>query len=250
MFIEKGFYYNIKTLELANRVKTIAELYEKYAEKIGDERFDASMKEAKKRAEQIISDSKADKASSTLEAADAKRDNIYKALGVLLKAYTLIPIAADNVLAEPLYATWSKYGAGVTAQSYNEESGNILSLLEDLGKYADKIAALYGVKETIDALTQAQNEFQAANKAFIEATAGEKGKKSASEQKKELNVFFNDKIIRYVNFMIDMGDVKFVDFAKEINVEITKANAAKQAESVSQKPQQPQAVSTNTPQNS
>jgi len=243
MVIEKGFVYSLKMLELAVRVKAISEMYEKYKTIIDDERFDAAIKEAKKKAEQIIQDSDSDKATSTLEKADAKRDNIFRALGYLLKALNSLPIEKDNALSLPLFNTYNKYGASIVSLGYAEESGKIRSLLGDLSKaeFSENIASLYGVKETIEALKAAQDEFEAASKSFTEATASEKGKKSASEQKKELNTFFNDKIIRYVNFMIDMGDVKFVDFAKEINVEIQKANSQKQ---------QPQAVSTNTPQNS
>ena len=226
MFIEKGFAYKAKTLEIAVRVKSIAEMYEKYAEKIGDERFSANISEAKARAERIIQDSDSTKTTSTLDAADAKRDSIFKAFGALLKALNTIPIEKDNELSEPILALYNKYGASIVNLGYAEESGKIRSLLGDLAKaeFAENIASLYGVKETIEALKAAQDEFEAASKSFTEATASEKGKKSASEQKKELNTFFNDKIIRYVNFMIDMGESKFEDFAKEIAVEISKAN--------------------------
>ena len=227
MIIEKGFNFNLRTLTLAVHVKAICELYDKYAGKIGDARFDESIKEAKMRAEKIIEDSDADKASSTLEASDLKRDTLYKALGTLLKAYTLIPISADNEKAAPLYAIFSKYGTNATTLSYAEETGKIRSMLGDFSKpeLKDSIASLYGVKETLDALSASQDEFEEASKAFTSATASERGKTSASEQKKALNLFFNDKIVRYVNFMVNLGETKFEDFAKEINVEIQKANA-------------------------
>lgn len=226
MFIAKGFDYRIKTMTLATKVRALATQYEKYAKEIADEKFDANIKEALSRAEQIIADSNASKALSTLDAADEKRDSIFRALGTLLKALCSVPIAADNENAKPLLDIYNKYGMATISKSYSEESGDILSLLGDMSaeKTAALTAKLYGVKETLAALKAAQAEFDAASNAYTEANKDNRGKKSASEQKKELNVFFNDKIIRYVNFMIDMGETKFVDFAKAINFEIAKTN--------------------------
>lgn len=168
---------------------------------------------------------KADKASSNLDAADSKRDEIIRQLNAALRGYANLPIPAFQTAATLLLAIMAKY-KGITAESYARESSLIKSLLEDLGSDDAKnaISALQGVGELVSALTVAQNEFDQANDAFNTATALKT--ESASSLKKPLLTLINDHIVPYLTAMQLAKPGIYGEFVSKVENEINRANQA------------------------
>ncbi|MCH5289969.1 MAG: hypothetical protein J1E32_08665, partial [Treponema sp.] len=122
--------------------------------------------------------------------------------------------------AQDVYATLDKYGRGMTSKGYAEQTALTESLLEDLGKATEKIAALSGVAELVASLREAQDGFAAAHDAYIKAKAG-KGE-SASSLKKPIVSLINDSIVPYLNIVAAMEG--YADFITAVAGNIKRTN--------------------------
>ena len=166
-----------------------------------------------------------DKAVSNLDEADSKRDEAIKNLGALLSGYAVFPLEEKKAAALSLKAVYDKYAkSGILSASYISESSMIESLLKDLSS-AEAMASiekLDGIGDMVAAIRAAQDDFTAANDAFVKAE-GSKGA-SASSYKKPILAVINDKIVPYLNTMAIVGNAAVADFAKGVETEITRVN--------------------------
>ena len=167
---------------------------------------------------------KTDKASSHLDVADSKRDEIIRQLNAALTGYANLPIPAFQTAATLLLAIMAKY-KGITTESYARESSLIKSLLEDLSADDAKTAmsALQGIGELVSSLRVAQDEFDQANDAYNTATATKTD--SASSLKKPLLALINDRIVPYLTAM-KLAKTTYVDFVCKVENEISRTNQA------------------------
>ena len=166
-----------------------------------------------------------DKALSTLEETDSERDEAVKALGAILNAYAVFPIASKKELSLPLKAIYDKYAkAGIVSANYASESSMIESLIEDFSakEIAENIASLEGVTETLASIRTAQNAFTKANDEYVKANANKNA--SASSFNKPIVLLVNEKLIPYLNTMELMGNKNCADFSKSVEAEINRMN--------------------------
>ena len=166
-----------------------------------------------------------DKAVSNLDEADSKRDEAIKNLGALLSGYAVFPLEEKKAAALSLKAVYDKYAkSGILSASYISESSMIESLLKDLSS-AEAMASiekLDGIGDMVAAIRAAQDDFTAANDAFVKAE-GSKGA-SASSYKKPILAVINDKIVPYLNTMAIVGNTAVADFARGVETEISRVN--------------------------
>ena len=152
---------------------------------------------------------KQDAVVSNLDEVDSARDSVTRDLFTLTNGYTASPFAEVKAAAVDVCAVLEKYGRGMASRSYAEQTALTESLLEDLGKVTEKIAALSGVAELVSSLREAQDNFAAAHDAYIRAKAG-KGE-SATSLKKPIIALINDSIVPYLNIVAAMeGYAEFV----------------------------------------
>lgn len=166
-----------------------------------------------------------DKAVSNLDEADSKRDEAVRNLGALLSGYAVFPLEEKKAAALSLKAVYDKYAkSGILSASYVSESSMIESLLGDFSSAEAKasIEKLDGIGEMVAAIRAAQDDFTAANDAFVKAE-GSKGA-SASSYKKPILEVINDKILPYLNTMAIVGNTAVTDFAKSVETEISRVN--------------------------
>ena len=185
----------------------------------------AIMGEVEKLSADITTAIKKDKVSTSLEEADARRDEIIRQLGTLLTGYGAIPLADKKDAADKLLAVYNKYGKSIATETYARESSLIESMLEDFAaeSLADAIKALDGVGDLIGGLRAAQDEF---NKANDSATAALTAKgESAYSVKKPLLAAINDRLVPYITAMGAVS-AEYADLGTKADVEIAKANAS------------------------
>ena len=163
---------------------------------------------------------KQDAVVSTLDEADSARDSVTRDLFTLTNGYTASPFAEVKAAANDVCAVLEKYGRGMTSKGYAEQTALTESLLEDLGKATEKIAALAGVAELVASLREAQDAFAAAHDSYIKAKAG-KGE-SASSLKKPIVSLINDSIVPYLNIVAAMEG--YADFLAAIAGNIKSTN--------------------------
>ena len=207
----------------------LVRLYKDAAAKKGaigkDTALAAIMGEVEKLSADITTAIKKDKVSTSLEEADAKRDEIIRQLGTLLTGYGAIPLADKKASAERLLAVYNKYGKSIATETYARESSLIESMLEDFAadSLADAIKALDGVGDLISSLRTAQDEF---NKTNDSATAALTAKgESAYSVKKPLLAAINDRLVPYITAMGAVS-AEYADLGTKADVEIAKANAS------------------------
>ena len=163
---------------------------------------------------------KQDAVVSTLDEADSARDSVTRDLFTLTNGYTASPFAEVKAAANDVCATLDKYGRGMTGKGYAEQTALTESLLEDLGKATEKIAALSGVAELVAQLREAQDGFAASHDAYIKAKAG-KGE-SATSLKKPIVSLINDSIVPYLNIVAAMEG--YADFIAGVAGNIKRTN--------------------------
>lgn len=166
-----------------------------------------------------------DKAVSNLDEADSRRDEAIRNLGALLSGYAVFPLEEKKAAALSLKAVYDKYAkSGILSVSYISESSMIESLLGDFSSAEAKanIEKLDGIGEMLAAVRAAQDDFTAANDAFVKAE-GSRGA-SASSYKKPILSVINDKIVPYLNTMAVVGNTAVAEFAKGVETEITRVN--------------------------
>ena len=165
---------------------------------------------------------KQDAVVSTLDEADGKRDAVTRDLFTLAGGYTASPFAEVRAAAQDVCAVLDKYGRGMTAKNYADQTALTESLLEDLGaeKVTAQIKALSGVAELVAQLREAQDGFAAAHDGYIKAKAG-KGE-SASSLKKPIVALINDNIVPYLNIVAAMDG--YADFVAAVAGNIKSTN--------------------------
>ena len=163
---------------------------------------------------------KQDAVVSTLDEADSARDSVTRDLFTLTNGYTASPFAEVKTAANDVRATLEKYGRGMTSRGYAEQTALTESLLEDLGKATEKIAALSGVAELVASLREAQDSFAASHDAYIKAKAG-KGE-SATSLKKPIVSLINDNMVPYLNIVAAMEG--YADFITAVAGNIKRTN--------------------------
>ena len=218
---------NARITELDGLSDTLVRLYKADKSATKDAFVAATMAEVEKLSADITTAILQDKAVSTLEAADAKRDAAIIALGKMLAGYAAFPIPAKKAAAEPLLAVYEKYSkAGITRASYISESSMVESMLEDFAadSLAEHIAGLDGIAEAVTAIRAAQDAFTAASDAYTTAS-GSKGA-SATSVKKPLLSAINDKLVPYLTAMQIATNENCAAFAAGVEAEITRVNEA------------------------
>ena len=219
--------YGIKNTELDGLTDSLVRAFKADEKAQGNSFLSANMAALEEQSALITTAILQDKALSTLDEADSKRDGAITSLGAVLKGYAAFPIAAKKEAAAPLLAVYEKYSkAGITKAAYIAESSMVESMLGDFAadSLKDHIAALDGVAQAIAAVREAQDAFTAASDAYTKASAS-KGA-SASSYKKPILALINDKLVPYLNAMQIADDADIREFAKVAEAEITRVNEA------------------------
>ena len=86
-----------------------------------DAALSAIVAEVEKLSAQITTAINKDKVATSLEDADAKRDELIRQLGTLLAGYGAIPLAEKKAAAEKLSAVYDKYGKAIVNEPYARE---------------------------------------------------------------------------------------------------------------------------------
>ncbi|MFV0555373.1 MAG: DUF6261 family protein [Mangrovibacterium sp.] len=154
---------------------------------------------------------------SELEEADDIRDEAFRNLHSLIKGYLAVPSLAP--VAQPAFAILNKRGLSVTSLAYDDETGAIDSIIEELDKLA--LPALMYAETMLEALRTAENNFKTKANAYDDS----KNKKpSASALKKELVNYINNRIVSYHNALAETNGEAFKKMADAIDKMIVDEN--------------------------
>lgn len=190
--------------------------------------------EIKKLSDEITQSIKKTRAKSTLGVADDERDKKFRALAKIIDGYASSPLSEICEAGCVLKKIFDKYGLKTLGENYLSKGALIESLLLDFQKEKAVAAAekLLGVKEAVQALRVAEDNFDDERFLYNNAVVKEKSERCATDVKKALVKLVNEKLVSYLN-AVSMADEKvFKSFANLVEIEINKVNRAVKSRSV------------------
>lgn len=215
----------IRLMELDGLTDSFVRIFKADKNAAKDAFIKATMSELESMSSQITSAILQDKTNSNLREADDIRRKKVSALGKLLSAYSVFPIANKRILAMPIKSIYDKYAkAGIASANYASTSSMVESLLEELSNanLSETIANLEGVSEAIVELRNAQDDFTRENDNYIKAKA--RRGNNASSYKKPITELINKSLVPYLDAMLIAKNASCLDFAMHIEAEINRAN--------------------------
>lgn len=167
-----------------------------------------------------------DKALSELEIYDDTRDRALQDLFYYLQGMSRVPEGPAKEPANRLFTLFQKYGIGIVALSYNEESSKIDSLLADLATTESQahIAKLPYVEQMIQSIKDAQAQFSTAHYRYVEQLRKLSNQPNASELKPQVLDILNNKLVVYLRGMLTFNPTQYSNFAQELGIIINRSN--------------------------
>ncbi len=155
------------------------------------------------------------KAESDLEEKDEQRDNKVRAINYIVIGFIHHSDSAISSAAEKVNTVFEHYGIDIIYESYASETSLIKSLLTDFAvpDIQTAITALPGLSQMVVDLRTAQTAFEAAQLLFQNEKAAEGSEENATELKKKVISVINDKLVVYLNAMIQVNEAKYGAFS-------------------------------------
>ncbi len=168
-----------------------------------------------------------DKALSELEDFDEKRDSAMRDVYYYVQGCTHLPAGDAAVAADKLFTLLKKYSVGITQYSYNQETGEINSLLVELATVENsaRIATIPQLDTLVATLETTQRAFEQAYSSYLSQISENKNKQSASSIKPLLLDLINDRLVIYLRSKAIFSPEVYGAFADKVATAISKTNA-------------------------
>lgn len=189
-----------RVTEIGDVANRLVELFKKTSEVQGDTFLTGVFGEMEKQTKSLTESIKRDTVFSTLEEADAKRDQAVRVIGKLLNGYEYIPIESLKQHGQKLALVFKKYGVKITLENYSSQSNLINAMLNDFSvpELQSSITALAGVSEAIEDLRKSQENFANIRSGYEQAVIEKQNLPSATLLKKPLLELINKKLVPYL----------------------------------------------------
>lgn len=213
---------NIRIGEADSASDAIVRHYEAETALADDTALAEIMAEIRDLSAKITTAIKSDKVVSNLDEADRERDEAVKNLSTLLNGYAVLPAKKEQ--AAKLLAVFAKYGSDITRGTYEKESSDIESMLEDFAAAdaAEAAKDLEGAADFIQEIRAAEDNFKAVRDSYKNAT-NSRGASATSLKKPLVNAV--NKLVQYLNTMQLIGNKKYGSLITKCEREINDFNA-------------------------
>lgn len=190
--------YKIRVDELNGTVKELLNLFKDSAlENCPD--LDVMIEELKKLSAKLNTAISKDRVLSELSDLDDERDQCIRNIDVTIRSALVIPVTDIRANAQVLHAIFSKYGNKMINLNHASKSSQISSMLEDFSGKTVEIKSISYMNGMVEALKEAQDNFEAKEKSYNESTKAIKDADSASGLKPAVINVINNKIVPYMN---------------------------------------------------
>lgn len=216
---------NARIGEVSDVAKSILNAYETSTIK-DDMTLKTVIAELKKSNNELVFAVEKDKAISKREEVDEERDKIIQNIFPYLEGSARIPDEITAKAATTILDIFKKYGMGIVKLSYGEESTQVNSLLGDLTTETaiTNIANVPHLGVMIEQLRVAQANFETVYDEYTKQLSEDKSKQSASSIKPVTLKIINNRLVKYLNAQIEFNEEVFGAFARQVDVQIDKAN--------------------------
>lgn len=169
--------------------------------------------------------------------ADRHRDKLYNGLRDYIKGYAGLEPLPHSAKAKTIYALFKKYGTGLTKLKYAEQTAQLRKFLEETS-LPENLLLLedLGVKDILEMLKQAQDDFDAVYVEQITSNSELRNIPSATKIRSELEEYLR----AYFTFIKAMQkSPEWKPLYNEIN-ELVKSIKPNSSEKKNNKPEEPQ----------
>lgn len=215
-----------RTGEVANVALRMVTIYRQ--REIDDSTLRGFIDEMEALADKLVAASTPDLTKSDLADLDIIRDNYWLDLVYALQGYSHLPKPEFSDAADRLLAVVDKYGAGIIRLAYGEESTKLESALLDLKaeELRHSIESLPCIAELIELLQVSQSKFHAAQAHFDSVQGAVADRTTASDLRKMLLSFINDKFIIYLQTMEMLQPDRYKQYCNSVaeTIEATNSN--------------------------
>ncbi len=214
---------NVRTSELAGTATNILEAYSDF-ETTEDATLQEILDELAEASGLLVTAIEQNKNLSKLEGFDEKRDQAFKAIYHYLRGCTFMSVGVPQEAACQLFPIIEKYGLSMTSLSYNEQTGKMNSLIEELNEQESNINKMVNLSTMFSTLKSTQNDFQKAYANYLSRIGEGKNKQSASNIKPKVLKIINEKLITYLRSQALFKPEIYMVFAIEVATAIEKTN--------------------------
>ncbi|MCG8582445.1 MAG: DUF6261 family protein [Bacteroidales bacterium] len=169
-----------------------------------------------------------DKVLSELNQKDAVRDACIQDIYYILLGALRHPEPTVMEAAEIVHKVFAKYGVSMAGKSYASQTSLVLSMLEDLtaSELQSSVALISGLKQVVNALQTAQDNFEQARIKHDEQKIALESKSNASTIKKTVVDIINNQLVVYLRAMVLVKEKEYSDFTRLIATIIDDNNEA------------------------
>ncbi|MCG8513597.1 MAG: DUF6261 family protein [Halanaerobiales bacterium] len=166
-----------------------------------------------------------DKVLSELENFDEQRDAAMRSVYHYVQGCTHLPQGNTATAAHKVFTLLTKYGIGIVSQSYNQQTGEINSLLNDLSMpdNAEAVATIPSLSDMVASLHEAQRNFEQAYAQFLARSSD--NKLNASDIKPQLLNILNNKLVVYLRSQVIFNPETYNAFAAKVATAINRTNS-------------------------
>lgn len=165
--------------------------------------------------------------SNNLKEKDELRDTDVRAIFYEVEAKCNRRDSENRTKALRIMEILDRYGIGITADTFTNESTKIRAMISDLKapELADDVSSIPDLGQLIVNMEESQNEFDIANTKFIEDKTERDSTKPASILAKEMREIFNSELCGYLTAMAKVMPEKYEAYTKLLSTLIDDTNA-------------------------
>lgn len=221
----KSLSKNAQIGEIENASRRIVSAFEQHP--IDDAKLSELIITIGKQADLLTTAILRNKTASVLDELDTIRDAYWVDFVYVVQGYAHSILPELSKPANKLLPVTDRYGIEITRESYANQSALMNSVLEELSSDSMQVLLreLPGLPELLDAVKNAQTNFYKAQVEYDEARATDGLQISATEQKRELVLLLNSKLIVYLKAAMVFNNSEVANFANIVGEIVADVNS-------------------------
>ena len=228
---DSNILFNVKNGEMFELASNICEIFDSLDIVSEDETLASFINDVKSILQKMTEAQKREKPISHLGEADKARDFEWRRTGRVISGYASNALEEISEHGKALLSVFETVGTDTATKKNAAETGLIESFRQKLNnsEMQSHIDALPGMRETLEKLYAAHENFISLDVEFIQKSAAYESKQSSTALKKQLISEMNTHILPYLRVMSVAKPDMFAVFSRAVSKSVTRANAVASA---------------------
>ena len=228
---DSNVLFNVKNAEMFELASNICEIFDSLDVVSEDETLSSFINDVKTILQKMTEAQKREKPISHSKEADRERDFEWRRVKRVISGYASNALEEIAEHGKALLAVFETIGADAANKKNAAETGLIESFRQKLNnsEMQSHIDALPGMRETLEKLYEAHENFISLDVEFIQKSAALESKLSSTALKKQLIFEMNTHILPYLRVMSIAKPDMFAVFSRAVAKSVNRANAVASA---------------------